>query len=169
MEGEPKTPVITYDVNHTSPGRIPHAEVFFGNFWSYICLQDVICLIYPDDTADSILNGNSYDKAIRAHLLIDAAIVQHVIPPNTFTGDELKTMEHLVNNAKSQQGYNPYILSISFESIDEIFFEYGRSQNGRKIYPKTKNRMDYMYSPLLILFAKLYILFKKITCVSAYK
>ena len=52
---------------------------------------------------DSILNGNSYDKAIRAHFLIDAAIVQHLLPPSMFTNEELTAMERSVNNACDNQ------------------------------------------------------------------
>ena len=46
--------------------------------------------------ADSILNGNSYDKAIRAHFLIDVAFHQHVIPASTFTDNELSLMKTII-------------------------------------------------------------------------
>ena len=39
------------------------------------------------------MNGNSYDKAIRAHFLIDADILQHVIPASTFTDNVLSLMK----------------------------------------------------------------------------
>jgi len=37
-------------------------------------------MIYPESTtASHILDGGRFDKAIRAHLLIDAAIYQHIL------------------------------------------------------------------------------------------
>ena len=39
------------------------------------------------------MKGNSYDKAIRAHFLIDADILQHVIPASTFTDNVLSLMK----------------------------------------------------------------------------
>ena len=40
----------------------------------------LIKLIYEGElAADIIRNGNGYDKGIRAHVLIDTAILQHVI------------------------------------------------------------------------------------------
>ena len=57
-------------------------------------LYDIIKLIYEGELdADNILNGNSYDKAIRAHFLIDAAILQHVIAASTVTNNELSLMK----------------------------------------------------------------------------
>ena len=62
----------------------------FGVIFADSGFHDIIKLIYEGElAADSILNGNSYDKAIRAHFLIDAAILQHVIPASTSTDNEL--------------------------------------------------------------------------------
>ena len=48
----------------------------FGEISTDSGLCDIVQLIYPSEiAADSILNGKSYDKAIRAHLLIDTAII----------------------------------------------------------------------------------------------
>ena len=56
----------------------------FGVIFANSGLHDIIKLIHEGElAADSILNGNSYDKAIRAHFLIDAAILQHVILAST--------------------------------------------------------------------------------------
>ena len=53
---------------------------------------ELIQLIYPGSTrADHILSGGCFDKAIRAHLLIDPAICQHVMK-NAFTDEELDKM-----------------------------------------------------------------------------
>ena len=76
----------------------------FGAIFADSGLRDIIVLIYPGEiAADSILNGNSYDKAIKAHFLIDAAIIQHVVTPNMFTDEELSAMERSVNNASNNQ------------------------------------------------------------------
>ena len=76
----------------------------FGVIFADSGLRELVQLIYPGElVADSILNGNSYDKAIRAHLLIDAAIIQHVLPPNAFTDEELSAIEAAVNNTKDSQ------------------------------------------------------------------
>ena len=69
----------------------------FGVIFACSGLHDIIKLIYEGElAADSVLNGNSYDKAIRAHFLIDAAILQHVIPASTFTDNELLLMKTIV-------------------------------------------------------------------------
>ena len=60
-------------------------------------LHDIIKLIYEGElAAESILNGKSYNKVIRAHFLIDAAILQHVIPASTFTYNELSLMKAII-------------------------------------------------------------------------
>ena len=61
-------------------------------------LHDIIKLIYVGElTADSILNGNSYDKTIRTHFLIDATILQHVIPGSTFTNNEVSLIKTIIS------------------------------------------------------------------------
>ena len=73
---------------------LPSHTPTFGSIFADRGLHDIIQLIYPGDiSADSILCGNSYDKAIRAHFLIDAAIVQHVLPPDEFSETELSQMK----------------------------------------------------------------------------
>ena len=69
----------------------------FGVIFANSRLHDIIKLIYEGElAADSILNGNSYDKAIRVHFLINAAIFQHVIPANTFTDNELSLKKTII-------------------------------------------------------------------------
>ena len=63
----------------------------FGVIFADSELHDIIKLIYEGElAADSILNGNSYDKAIRAHIL------QHVIPASTFTDNELSLVKTII-------------------------------------------------------------------------
>ena len=69
----------------------------FGAIFADSGLHDIIKFIYEGQLApESILNGNSYDKAIRAHFLINAAILQHVIPASTFTDDELFLIKMII-------------------------------------------------------------------------
>ena len=76
----------------------------FGAIFAGRGIRDILQLIYPGDiAADSILNGNSYDKAIRFHFLIDAAIFLLVFTLNMFTDGEFSTMERSVNNASNDQ------------------------------------------------------------------
>ena len=70
----------------------------FGVIFADSGLHDIIKLIYVGElTADSILNGNSYDKAIRTHFLIDATILQHVIPGSTFTNNEVSLIKTIIS------------------------------------------------------------------------
>ena len=70
----------------------------FGVIFADSGLHDIIKLIYVGElVADSILNGNSYDKAIRAHFLIDATILQHVIPGSTFTNNEVSLIKTIIS------------------------------------------------------------------------
>ena len=69
----------------------------FGVLFADSGLHDIIKLIYEGElAADSILNGNSYDKAIRAHFLIDAVIFQHVNPASIFTDNEPSLMKTII-------------------------------------------------------------------------
>ena len=69
----------------------------FGVIFADSGLHDIIKLIYEGElAADSILNGNSYDKAIRVHFLIDEAILQYVILESIFTDNELLLMKTII-------------------------------------------------------------------------
>ena len=69
----------------------------FGVIFADSGLHDIIKLIYEGELAvDSILNGNSYDNVIRVHFLIDAAILQHVIPASIFTDNELPLTKTII-------------------------------------------------------------------------
>ena len=67
--------------------------------------------------ADSILNGNSYDKAIRAHFLINAPILQHVIIGSTFTDNALYLMKTIVLDCSN----NPAGIALKDLPITERF------------------------------------------------
>ena len=145
---KPKVSVITFDLpiwlksvdilSHKLP-VIPRLGGFhliksflgtFGHIFSDSGLHEIIELIYPGQVvAESILNGNSYDKAIRAHLSIDAAIVQHVLPPNEFTDAELSAIECLINHAlENQNGIDSNefpIVDIIQSKIKSVFDKLG--------------------------------------------
>ena len=76
-------------------------KYFLGTFSAIFADSD--CSTYLPWWDCSILNENSYDKIIRAHFLVDAAIIQHVVTPNIFTDAELSAMERSVNNATNNQ------------------------------------------------------------------
>ena len=59
-------------------------------------------LIQLSTTANHILNGGFFDKAIRAHLLIDAAICQHVLK-HAFTDEELGEMRTFMEKVADER------------------------------------------------------------------
>ena len=64
-----------------------------GNIMQDSGLLEVIQLIYPGSmTANHIMDGGCFDKAIRTHLLIDAAIYQHIMK-FAFTEEERSDMK----------------------------------------------------------------------------
>ena len=67
-----------------------------GNIMADSGLPELINLICPGSTTvDHILNEECFDKAIRTHLLIDAAIYQYVMK-HKFTEDELCDLRKLI-------------------------------------------------------------------------
>ena len=66
-------------------------------------LLELFQLIYPGSTtAHHVLNGGCFDKAIRAHLLIDAALYQHIMK-NVFTDEELSEMTTLIEEVADKK------------------------------------------------------------------
>ena len=64
-----------------------------GNIMQDSGLLEVIQLIYPGSmTANHIMDGGCFDKAIRTHLLIDVAIYQHIMK-FAFTEEERSDMK----------------------------------------------------------------------------
>ena len=133
---QPHLPVITFDlplwlksvdiIESKKLSIIPRLggfhllKSFLGTFsviFADCGLRDIIQLIYDGDiVADSILNGNSYDKAIRAHFLIDAAIIQHLVS-NSFTEEEVFSMKNVVETVnKIEDGVN----DVDFPIVEAI-------------------------------------------------
>ena len=75
-----------------------------GNIMDDSGLLELIQLIYPGrTTANHIMNGGCFDKAIHAHLLIDAAISQHTMK-HAFTAEELGEMRTFMEKVADELG-----------------------------------------------------------------
>ena len=90
-----------------------------GNIMEDSGLLELIQLIYPGSTtANHILDGGCFDKAIHAHLLIDAAIYQHIMK-HAFTEEELgemRTLMEKVADGKMGAGHTDPVVVV-FEEI----------------------------------------------------
>lgn len=95
-----------------------------GNIMDDSGLLELIQLIYPGSTtANHILNGGCFDKAIRAHLLIDAAIYQHIMK-NIFTDEELGEMRTLIEkvaDGKMGARHTAPIVAVFEQRFEETF------------------------------------------------
>jgi len=66
-------------------------------------LLELIQLIYlGSTTANNILSGGCFDKVIRAHLLIDAAICQFPVK-HVFTDEELDQMRSFMKKVANER------------------------------------------------------------------
>ena len=95
-----------------------------GNIMQDSGLLEVIQLIYPGSTtANHILDGGCFDKAIRAHLLIDAAIYQHIMK-FAFTEEErgyMKTFMEKVGDGKMGARHTDPIVAVFEQKFEETF------------------------------------------------
>lgn len=70
-------------------------------------LQELIQLVYPgSNTAEHIISGRAYAKAIRFHLLASAAITKFVLKDVVFSEQEYKDMENFIRTAKEMKRGN---------------------------------------------------------------
>ena len=87
-------------------------------------LLDVIQLIYPGSTTSNhIMDGGYFDKAIRAHLLIDAVIYQHIMKV-AFTEEErgdMKTFMEKVADGKMDARHSDPVVAVFEQSFEETF------------------------------------------------
>ncbi|KAI4802446.1 hypothetical protein KUCAC02_020282 [Chaenocephalus aceratus] len=104
-----------------------------GNIMEDSGLLELIQLIYPGSTtANHILDGGCFDKAIRAHLLIDAAIYQHIMK-HAFTEEELGEMrtfmEKVADGKMGARHTDPVeaLFEQRFEETFKILAEGGRT------------------------------------------
>ncbi|KAI4830959.1 hypothetical protein KUCAC02_002560 [Chaenocephalus aceratus] len=87
-------------------------------------LLELIQLIYPGSTTvNHILDGGCFDKAIRAHLLIDAAIYQHIMK-HAFTEEELgemRTFMEKVADGKMGARHTDPVVALFEQRFEETF------------------------------------------------
>ena len=50
-----------------------------------------------------MLSCGRFARAIHAHLLIDAALVQHVVPIETFSDEEVEEMKEMIQYVKEKK------------------------------------------------------------------
>ncbi|KAI4803698.1 hypothetical protein KUCAC02_025353 [Chaenocephalus aceratus] len=95
-----------------------------GNIMEDSGLLELIQLIYPGSTtANHILDGGCFDKAIRAHLLIDAAIYQHIMK-HAFTEEELgemRTFMEKVADGKMGARHTDPVVALFEQWFEETF------------------------------------------------
>lgn len=95
-----------------------------GNIMQDSGLLEVIQLIYPGSTtANHIMDGGCFDKAIRAHLLIDAAIYQHIMKL-AFTQkerDDMKAFMEKVADGKMGARHTDPVVVIFEQRFEETF------------------------------------------------
>lgn len=74
-----------------------------GNIMEDSGLHELIRLVYAGSTtAEHIMQGGCYDKAIRSHLLIDAALVEHVMR-DEFSSDELLEIKNTIKTVSDEK------------------------------------------------------------------
>ena len=84
-------------------------------------LLELIQLIYPGSTtAHHVLNGGCFDKAIHAHLLIDAALYQHLMK-NIFTDEELSEMTTEVAGKKMGAQHTDPLVAFFEQRFEDTF------------------------------------------------
>jgi len=94
-----------------------------GNIMQDSGLLKVIQLIYPGSTtANHIMDGGCFDKAIRAHLLIDAAIYQHIMKL-AFTEErgDMRTFMEKVADGKTGARHTDQVVAVFEQRFEETF------------------------------------------------
>jgi len=85
---------------------------------------EMIQLIYPGSTtANHIMDGGCFDKAIRTHLLIDAAIYQHIMKL-AFTEEEhgdTRTFMEKVADGKMGARHTDPVVAVFEQRFEETF------------------------------------------------
>ena len=95
-----------------------------GNIMQDSGLLEVIQLIYPGSTtANHIMDGGCFDKAIRAHLLVDTAIYQHIMKL-AFTEEErgdMRTFTEKVADGKMGARHTDQVVAVFEQRFEETF------------------------------------------------
>lgn len=116
-----------------------------GNIMQDSGLLEVIQLIYPGSTtANHIMDGGCFDKAIRAHLLIDAAIYQHVMK-FAFTEEErgyMKTFMEKVADGKMGARHTDPIVAVFEQKFEETFQRLAEGGRTPKLWVQYHHMID---------------------------
>jgi hypothetical protein len=95
---QPDLPIIT------RLGGFHLLKSFQGSIWVIMAdsgQQELIQLVYPgSNTAEHILSGRAYAKAIRFHLLASVAITKFVLKDVVFSEQDYEDMENFIRTAK---------------------------------------------------------------------
>ena len=116
-----------------------------GNIMEDSGLLELIQLIYPGSmTASHILDGGCFDKAIRAHLLIDAAIYQHIMK-HAFTEEELAEMRTFMEKvAEGRMGarHTDPVVALFEQRFEESFKKLGEGGRTPKLWVQYHHMVD---------------------------
>lgn len=76
-----------------------------GNVMEGSGIEEMFKLVYPkiaDTTVGHIMSGGAYYKAVRCHLLVDAALIVHIMK-DTVRNDELELMKQFILLSKTEK------------------------------------------------------------------
>lgn len=123
-----------------------------GNTMHDCGLLKLIQLIFPGSTtANEILNGGCFDKAICAHFLRDAAICQYVMK-YVFTNEKLDQMRSFIEkacNEKMEDRYTTPIVAVFGQRFERFvkggrtLVQYHQMVGIIKIFIRTERLADY--------------------------
>ncbi|CAJ1066509.1 hypothetical protein F7725_020419 [Xyrichtys novacula] len=95
-------------------------------------------------SASHILDGGCFDKAIRAHLLIDAAIYQHIMK-HAFTEEELVEMRTLMEkgvDGKMGARHTDLVVALFEQRFEEIFKKLAEGGRTHAIWVQYHHMVD---------------------------
>ena len=86
-------------------------------------LLELIQLIYPGSTtaADGVLTGGAFDKAIRAYLIIDAALTRHALPDDVLTAEETEQMKNIITKMSEERLGADFQVEATSQDIVKLF------------------------------------------------
>ena len=118
-----------------------------GNTMDYSGLLDVIQLIYPESTtANHIMDEGLFDKTIRAHLLINAVIYQHIMRL-AFTEEEcgdMKTFMEKVADRKMGARDSDPVVAVFEQRFEETFKRLAKGGRTPALWVEYHHMVDVM-------------------------
>ena len=118
-----------------------------GNIIEDSGLLDVIQLIYPGSTtANHIMDGGCFDKAIRAHLLIDAAIYQPIIklPFTEVECGDMKAFMEKVADWKMGARHSDPVVAVFEQRFEETFKRLAKGRRTPALWVEYHHMVDVM-------------------------